>query len=34
MWSDDRLGILAVAVSRTLDPAGMYLWWLGAGPVL
>ena len=32
MWSDDRLSMLSVAVSRTLDPAGLYLWWLGAGP--
>jgi hypothetical protein len=32
MWSDDRLSILSVAVSRTLDAAGLYLWWLGAGP--
>lgn len=34
MWSDDRLAILAVAASPTLDPAGLYLWWLEAGPVL
>jgi hypothetical protein len=34
MWSDDRLAILAVAASPTLDAAGLYLWWLGAGPVL
>jgi hypothetical protein len=33
MWSDGRLAILGVAVSSTLDPAGLYLWWLGAGPV-
>jgi hypothetical protein len=33
MWSDDRLAILAVAASPTLDPAGLYLWWLGAGPI-
>lgn len=33
MWSDGRLAILAVAVSSTLDPAGLYLWWLGAGPI-
>lgn len=33
MWSDDRLAILAVAVSPSLDPAGLYLWWLDAGPV-
>lgn len=33
MWSDDRLAILAVAVSPTLDAAGLYLWWLDAGPV-
>lgn len=33
MWSDGRLAILAVAVSPTLDPAGLYLWWLEAGPV-
>jgi hypothetical protein len=34
MWSDDRLAMLAVAVSPTLDPAGLYLWWLDAGPIL
>ncbi|MEZ4597494.1 MAG: hypothetical protein R3C32_12145 [Chloroflexota bacterium] len=33
MWSDDRLAILGVAASPTLDAAGLYLWWLGAGPV-
>ena len=33
MWSDDRLAILAVAASPTLDAAGLYLWWLGAGPI-
>lgn len=33
MWSDDRLAILAVAVSPTLDAAGLYLWWLEAGPI-
>jgi hypothetical protein len=33
MWSDDRLAIVAVAVSPSLDPAGLYLWWLDAGPV-
>lgn len=33
MWSDDRLAILAVAASPTLDAAGLYLWWLDAGPV-
>jgi hypothetical protein len=34
MWSDERLAILAVAASPTLDAAGLYLWWLGAGPEL
>jgi hypothetical protein len=34
MWSDDRLAMLAVAVSPTLDAAGLYLWWLEAGPIL
>jgi hypothetical protein len=33
MWSDDRLAILSVAASPTLDAAGLYLWWQGAGPV-
>ncbi len=33
MWSDDRLSMLAVAVSPSLDPAGLYLWWEGAGPI-
>jgi hypothetical protein len=33
MWSDDRLAILGVAVSSTLDPASLYLWWLSAGPI-
>lgn len=33
MWSDERLAILSVAASPTLDAAGLYLWWLGAGPV-
>lgn len=33
MWSDGRLAILAVAASPTLDAAGLYLWWLEAGPV-
>jgi hypothetical protein len=32
MWSDDRLSMLSVAVSASLDPAGLYLWWLTAGP--
>ncbi len=32
MWSDDRLSILSVAVSPSLDPAALYLWWLDAGP--
>ncbi len=32
MWSDERLAILSVAVSGPLDPAGLYLWWLEAGP--
>ncbi len=32
MWSDDRLSILSVAVSPSLDAAGLYLWWEGAGP--
>jgi hypothetical protein len=34
MWSDDRLSVLAVAVSRTLDPSTLYQWWTGAGPDL
>ena len=34
MWSDDRLAILSVAASPALDAAGLYLWWLDAGPVL
>jgi len=34
MWSDDRLSMLSVAVSPSLDPAGLYLWWLAAGPEL
>jgi hypothetical protein len=33
MWWDGRLAILAVAASPTLDAAGLYLWWQGAGPV-
>ena len=33
MWSDDRLSMLSVAVSPSLDPAGLYLWWEGAGPI-
>ena len=32
MWSDDRLAILSVAVSPSLDAPGLYQWWLGAGP--
>ena len=32
MWSDDGLSVLSVAVSPTLDAAGLYQWWLGAGP--
>ena len=32
MWSDDRLSILSVAVSPSLDAPGLYLWWEGAGP--
>lgn len=34
MWSDERLAILSVAVTRSLDSAGLYLWWLAAGPTL
>lgn len=34
MWSDERLAILSVAASPALDPAGLYLWWLVAGPIL
>ena len=32
MWSDDSLSVLAVAVSPSLDPLGLYQWWLEAGP--
>ncbi len=32
MWSDDRLSMLSVAVSPSLDSGGLYQWWLGAGP--
>ena len=34
MWSDDRLSIMSVAVSPSLDAAGLYLWWIDAGPDL
>jgi hypothetical protein len=34
MWSDDRLSILAVAVSPSLDASSLYQWWLDAGPDL
>jgi hypothetical protein len=34
MWSDDRLSILSVAVSPSLDASSLYQWWLDAGPDL
>jgi hypothetical protein len=33
MWSDDRLSMLSVAVSPSLDTSTLYTWWLEAGPV-
>ena len=32
MWSDDRLSILSVAVSPSLDASSLYTWWMEAGP--